>query len=244
MTELSLQLSKTQSHLLGTPALAILLTLIAYFVAVAIFRKLRQPVWCPPVLLAGLLLAAALSLCSISYPQYQAGAAWLTFLLAPATVALGVPLHQQIHHIRALWKPILVTVPLAATMAVIYALGIAWALGASGEVLASLAPKSVTAPIAIGINQQIGGSVSLMMGGLLVTGVVASLFVDWLVSWLGISDDRLIGLTLGINGHAIGTVRAFEISAQAGAFSSLGMGLTGIFTALVLPFALALLDIL
>ncbi|MDC0661520.1 LrgB family protein [Marinobacter sp. SS21] len=244
MTEFLQRLGHTLPHLQQSPALSVLLTLIAYFVAVAVFRKLRQPVWCPPVLLAGLLLAAMLWLGSISYPNYQAGATWLTFLLGPATVALGVPLYQQFHHVRALWKPILVTIPLAATVAVIYALAIAWALGGSSEVLASLAPKSVTAPIAIGINQQIGGSVSLLMGGLLVTGVVASLFVDWLASRLGITDDRLIGLTLGINGHAIGTVRAFEISAQAGAFSSLGMGLTGIFTALTLPIALQLLNIL
>lgn len=244
MTELTERIQQLIPHLLGTPALAILLTLIAYFLSLTIFRKLRQPAWCPPVLLASLLLAAMLMVLTIDYRDYQQGAGWLTFLLGPATVALGVPLYQQIHHIRALWRPILVTIPLAASVAALYALVIAWALGASGEVLASLAPKSVTAPIAIGINEQIGGSVSLLMGSLLVTGVLASLFVEWLARWLGVSDDRLIGLTLGINGHAIGTVRAFEISATAGAFSSLGMGLTGVFTALLLPVALTTLGVL
>lgn len=244
MTELATRIQHLIPQLLSSPALSVLLTLVAYFVGVGIFRKLRQPVWCPPVVLAAVLLAAILTLFSISFQEYREGAAWLSFLLGPATVALGTPLYQQFHHIRAMWRPILVTVPLAATMAVIYALVIAWALNASTEVLASLAPKSVTAPIAIGINEQIGGSVSLLMGSLLVTGVVASLFVDWLSRWLGITDDRLIGLTLGINGHAIGTVRAFEISATAGAFSSLGMGLTGVFTALALPFALSAMHVL
>lgn len=244
MTELAARLEQLIPTLLNTPALAVLLTLIAYFLSLAIFRWLRQPAWCPPVLLGALLLAAMLTLFAIDFPDYQSGAAWLSFLLGPATVALGVPLYQQFHHIRALWRPILITIPLAATVAALYALVIAWALGASDEVLASLAPKSVTAPIAIGINEQIGGSVSLLMGGLLVTGVVASLFVTWVARWLGISDDRLIGLTLGINGHAIGTVRAFEISATAGAFSSLGMGLTGVFTALLLPLALNTLGVL
>jgi len=157
-------------------------------------------------------------------------------LLGPATVALGVPLYQQMHHIRALWKPILVTLPLAATLAAVYALGIAWLMGASPLVLSSLAPKSVTAPIAMGIAEQLGGSVSLTLGGLLITGVLASVFVDWCVRWLNIKDDRIIGFALGLNGHAIGTARAFEISPTAGAFSSLGMGLTGVFTALFLPF--------
>lgn len=241
MTDVITRLQQVVPELLNTPALSVLLTLAAYFVGVGIFRKLRQPVWCPPVLVAAVLLAIILSLFSISFEHYRAGAAWLSFLLAPATVALGVPLYQQFHHIRALWLPIMVTVPLAATMAVVYALVIAWTLDASAEVLASLAPKSVTAPIAIGINEQIGGSVSLLMGSLLVTGVVASLFVDLVARWLGITDDRLLGLTLGINGHAIGTVRAFEISATAGAFSSLGMGLTGVFTAVALPYALGIL---
>lgn len=228
-------------HLLGTPLLAVFLTLAAYAVGLRVFRRLGQPNWCPPVMVAATLLAAALAALSIDYAEYRRGAAWLTWLLGPATVALGVPLYQQFHHIRALWRPILLALPLAATLAAVYAVTLAAWLGASAEVLASLAPKSVTAPIALGIVDQIGGSVSLMMGGLLITGVVATLFVDLLAPRLGIRDDRIIGLTLGINAHAVGTVRAFEISPAAGAFASLGMGLTGIFTAIWMPLAWTLL---
>ena len=79
-----------------------------------------------------------------------------------------------------------------------------------------------------------------MMGGLLVTGVVATLFVDLLSRVLSITDDRILGFALGLNGHAVGTARAFEISRTAGAFASLGMGLTGVFTALILPLAFRL----
>ena len=126
--------------------------------------------------------------------------------------------------------------PLAASLAAVYAVGIAWLMGAPLSILASLAPKSVTAPIAMGIAEQLGGSVALTLGGLLITGVLASVFVDWGAKWMKISDDRMVGLALGLNGHAIGTARAFEISPTAGAFASLGMGLTGVFTALFLPF--------
>jgi len=105
------------------------------------------------------------------------------------------------------------------------------------ETLASLAAKSVTAPIAIGITEQLGGSVSLMMGGLLITGVVAIGVVGLAAGLLGIRDERIIGFALGLNGHALGTVRAFEISPVAGAFASLGMSLTGIVSALLLPLA-------
>ncbi|KRW83912.1 LrgB family protein [Marinobacter sp. P4B1] len=218
------------------PMLSIALTLAAFLAANWLFARFRRPLWMPPVLIAALLLAAVVALSGIGFEEYEQGARWLTVLLGPATVALGVPLYQQMHHIRALWKPILVTLPLAATLAAVYALGIAWLMGASPLVLSSLAPKSVTAPIAMGIAEQLGGSVSLTLGGLLITGVLASVFVDWCARWLNIKDDRIIGFALGLNGHAIGTARAFEISPTAGAFSSLGMGLTGVFTALFLPF--------
>lgn len=219
----------------ATPALAIGLTFGAFFAGNAVFRRIGRPLWLPPVVLSAVLLAAVVALLGMDYKAYQQGAHWLTVLLGPATVALGIPLYQQMHHIRALWRPILVTLPIAATLAAVYALVIAWSLGATPEVLASLAPKSVTAPIAIGITQQLGGSVPLMMGGLLITGVVATLFVDLAARWLAISDDRILGFALGLNGHAVGTARAFEISPTAGAFASLGMGLTGVFTALILP---------
>lgn len=241
MTELFDRVQGLGAHLSDSPFLAIALTITAYFFGTRIFEKLERPVWCPPVVLSALLVAGALVLLSVDYVDYQNGAGWLTVLLGPATVALAVPLAQQIHHIRALWRPILITVPVAATLAVVYSVALAWWLGATPEVMASLAPKSVTAPIAIGITEQIRGSVALMMGGLLITGVVATLFVDLLVPRLGVDDERIIGFVLGVNAHAIGTVRAFEISHTAGAFASLGMGLTGVFTAICLPFAVEIL---
>jgi putative effector of murein hydrolase len=89
----------------------------------------------------------------------------------------------------------------------------------------------------MGITRQLGGNVSLLLGALLVTGVAAIMFVSLVARLMGITDERLIGFALGVNGHALGTVRAFEIGSTAGAFASLGMSLTGIFTALLLPLA-------
>ncbi|MGJ7459119.1 LrgB family protein [Halomonas sp. MA07-2] len=230
-------MSELLDHLLATPLLAIALTLAAYFAGDRLFRLVGAPGWCPPILVAALLLAGVLALLGIDYADYRNGAGWLMLLLGPATVALGLPLYQQMGHIRALWRPLLVCLPISALMAALYAVGIAWLLGAPPEILASLAPKSVTAPIAIGITEQLGGSVALMMGGLLLTGVAAIGFVDLIARWLTIRDERILGLALGINGHALGTVRAFEIGPTAGAFASLGMSLTGILTALLLPLA-------
>lgn len=235
MTEFAERFFSLPEVLSASPIFAIGLTLSAFFAGNWLFARIGRPLWMPPVVLSAVMLSAAIAVLSVDYVRYQESALWITILLGPATVALGIPLYQQIHHIRAMWVPIVVTLPLAAVLAAVYAVVIAWAMGATPEVLASLAPKSVTAPIAIGITKQLGGSVPLLMGGLLITGVVATLFVDLLGKWVSVKDDRILGFALGLNGHAIGTARAFEISHTAGAFASLGMGLTGVFTALVLP---------
>lgn len=226
-----------------TPLFAVGLTLTAYLLGSIVFKKLKQPVWLPAILIAAVLLAAILAIIGLPYAVYRQDAAWLTILLGPATVALGMPLYQQMPHIRALWRPLTICLPIAASLAACYALGIAWLMGSSPLILASIAAKSVTAPIAIGITEQIGGSVALLLGALLVTGVATAAFVSLASRLLNIDDERLIGFALGLNGHAIGTVRAFEISPTAGAFASLGMSLTGIFTALLLPLAWHLIGV-
>lgn len=229
--------SALREQLLATPILAIALTLAAFFIGNSIFIRIGKPSWCPGILFSAMLLAAALAVTGIDYTDYREGAGWLMLLLGPATVALGVPLYQQLPRIREMWRPLLISLPPAAMLAAFYAVGLAWLLGASPEVLASLAPKSVTAPIAIGITEQLGGVIPLMMGGLLITGVMATACVGLLAKRLKLEDPRLLGFVLGVNGHVIGTVRAFEISPTAGAFASLGMSLTGIFSALFLPLA-------
>ncbi|KAA0015671.1 LrgB family protein [Salinicola corii] len=229
------RLSQLPQQWFDSPIAAIALTLGAYFFGIRLFKLMHRPTWCPPMLIAAILIAVTIALLPIGIDDYNRGAGWLMLLLGPATVALAVPLYQQLPQIRALWKPILLTLPLSATLAACYAVIIAATMGAPKEVLASLAPKSVTSPIALGLAEELGGSRALLMGALLTTGVTAIFGVEWLSRVLRIRDPRLIGLALGINGHALGTVRAFEISSAAGAFASLGMSLTGAFTAVVLP---------
>ncbi|MFN2410981.1 MAG: LrgB family protein [Halomonas sp.] len=229
--------------LTATPLFAVGLTISAYLLGSKLFNRLKQPAWLPAILIAALLLAGALALIGMPYATYQQGADWLTVLLGPATVALGMPLYQQLPRIRALWRPLAICLPISAALAACYALSIAWLMGSPGQILASIAAKSVTAPIAIGITEQLGGNVALLMGALLVTGVATIPFVSLCARILSIDDERIIGFALGLNGHAIGTVRAFELSPTAGAFASLGMSLTGIFTALLLPLAWGLVGV-
>ncbi|MDX5433380.1 MAG: LrgB family protein, partial [Halomonas sp.] len=131
-------MSELHASLLNTPILAVALTLAAYLGGVRLFERLGRPSWCPAVLIGALLTAAARWLLRYEYIDYQRNVAWLTLLLGPATVALAVPLYQQRQHIFALWKPILCCLPLAAALAALYAVLIAWLLGAPPTVLASL----------------------------------------------------------------------------------------------------------
>ncbi len=193
-----------------------------------------------PLVTAPLVVSAMLLLTNIDYQQYQRANQPLFFLLGTATVAFAIPLHQQFHRIRNLAKPLIITLLFGASFAVISALSIAWLLGASVETLVSSAPKSVTTPIALGISEKIGGNPSLTAGIVVFTGVIGAVIGPLLFRYLGIRDDRIKGFILGICAHGVGTARAFEISGRCGAFSSLGLGLTGVITALALPWLVLL----
>ena len=222
-------------HLLQTPLLPVAMTLIAFQLGLSLFNRLKHPAWLPPIVSGGLILVAMLALLPLDYPQYYDGAKWLSFLLGPATVALAVPLFLQFHHIRTLFVPIATTLLLGAPMAAGLALAIGWGLGADPATLISIAPKSVTAPIALSLAELLGGIGSLAVGIVALTGVIGSLFAPLLCRMLQCDDERILGFVMGLNGHGIATARAFEISPKTGAFASLAMGLTGAYTALFLP---------
>lgn len=222
-----------------TPVLLLMLTFLAFSLAFWLYgAKKSRPVISSllhPLVTAPLLVSAALLLINIDYNDYRKANQPLFFLLGTATVALAIPLHQQFHHIRSLTKPLLLTLLFGATVAVITALSIAWIFGATPETLISVAPKSVTTPIALGIADKINGEPGLTAGIVVYTGVIGAIFGPALFHWLGIVDDRIKGFVLGICAHGVGTARAFEVSGKCGAFSSLGLGLTGATTAMILP---------
>lgn len=228
-------------HLLHTPLLPVALTLLAFQGGVWFYQRLNRPAWLPPIVAGSLLLVPAIYLLPLDYTSYYQGARWISFLLGPATVALAIPLFLQFHHIRAALLPITITLCVGAPLAAGLSLTIAWGLGADPTILLSLAPKSVTAPIAVALTEQLGGIVGLAVGVVALTGVLGSLFTPLLWRWLKSDDERVLGFVMGLNGHGIATAQAFEISPTAGAFSSLAMGLTGALTALLLPLCFSLL---
>lgn len=223
--------------LLRSPVFILTLTLGAYQLGTFIYRRSGSFPLLHPSVLGALAVALLLPLLQIDYPTYVEGVRVLQWLLGTATVALAVPLYQQLPLIRALALPILGTAMLGATFGSLSAVGIAWLCGGSAETLRSLAAKSVTTPIAIGISREIGGLISLTNGAVLFTAAVGITAAPLCFRLLGVRDPRIQGFVLGIAAHGMATARAFETSAVAGAFASLSLCLTGTLSAVAIPLA-------
>ena len=156
-------------------------------------------------------------------------------MLGPAVVLLAVPLFRQRAIIRASARLIAVGLAVGLPVGVLSAVGLAWLLGATPQTILSLAPKSVTAGIAVGISEQIGGLQTLTIVLVIMTGITGAVLGPIVARLARIDDPRVVGLTMGIASHGIGTARALQINEVAGAFSGLGMGLNGVLTAILLP---------
>ncbi len=228
-------------YLAESPLLGLTVTLAAYAAASRVYRRLKLYPLANPVLLAVLALVALLVITDTPYQAYFEGAQFVHFLLGPAIVALAVPLYNQFHHVRRSSLAIGVAIVAGSATAALSAIGIAWALGASKETLLSLAPKSVTAPIAMGIAEKIGGVPSLTAVLVILTGITGGVFATWTLNLIRVRDWRCRGLAVGVAAHGIGTARALQLSEVAGAFSSLAMGLNGLATAVLLPLLVRLL---
>jgi predicted murein hydrolase (TIGR00659 family) len=194
-----------------------------------------------PVVTAVLLLIALLLLTDTSYQDYFEGGQFVHFLLGPATVALAIPLYQRFGKLKALWLPVLVALLVGVTVGGASAVGIAWLLGADAQILLSLAPKSVTAPVAMGIAESIGGIPSLTAVLVVMTGVVGAVLGTKWFDLLRIRDDSVRGVAMGVAAHGIGTARAFQVSAEMGAFAGLAMALSAFMASVILPWLINIL---
>lgn len=227
-------------YLSTSPLLGLTLTMVAYQAAYWIYRRADFNPLLNPVLLAIAMLVTALTLTGTPYATYFDGAQFVHFLLGPATVALAVPLYLQFDRLKRLALPLAGALLAGSLVAMLSAVGIAWALGAADTTLLSLAPKSVTAPIAMGIAEKMGGIPSLTAVLVIMTGVSGAMMAKYVLDALRITDHGVRGFAVGVAAHGIGTARAFQVSEQAGAFAGLGMGLNGMATALLMPLLLAL----
>ncbi|AFM31770.1 LrgB family protein [Stutzerimonas kunmingensis] len=226
--------------LIHHPLFGVAITLAVFQLAYAAYEKTRW-VFLQPVLVSMTLIVGILLLCGIDYDEYRISAQWLTLLLGPATVALAVPLYLNLRRIRELFGPIVITLLVAGVFATALGMALAWAFGADDMILMTLAPKSVTSPIAMLVAEQIGGVVALAAVFVMITGVLGAIFGPELLRRFGVQHPAARGIALGLTAHAVGTAQALQESDECGAFAALAMSLMGVMTAVLLPLVVALL---
>jgi predicted murein hydrolase (TIGR00659 family) len=227
-------------YLSATPLFGLTATLVVYVLAHAGYTRLGQPPWANPVLWTVLVLAALLTATDTPYPTYFAGAQFIHFLLGPAVVALAWPLWQRREELRQRWRAVLIAALAGGAAAAASAVAIGSALGLPGEVLRSLAPKSVTAPVAMGIAEQLGGIPALAAVFAVLTGLTGAVSAKYLFDALGIAPMAVRGFALGTAAHGIGAARALQVHPDAGAYAGLALGVQVVLAALLLPLFLRL----
>lgn len=222
-------------YLSASPLLGLTITLVAYGLAYRLYLRSNSNPLANPVVTSVAMLIALLLITDTSYNDYFEGGQFVHFLLGPATVALAVPLYQQFSRLRQLWLPVAISLICGVLIAAGSSIGLAWLLGGSTEIQMSLAPKSATAPVAMGISEKIGGLPSLTAVLTVATGITGAVLGTKLFEWFRVKDDAARGIAMGVAAHGIGTARAFQVSRQMGAFSGLAMALSAFATALIVP---------
>ena len=226
-------------YLSSTPLFGLNATLVVYVLALAFYTRMGQAPWANPVLWSMVVLGLGLLATGTAYPTYFAGAQFIHFLLGPAVVALAWPLWERRAELRARWGRFTLASVVGGAAAAGSAVGPAWALGLPLEVVLSLAPKSVTAPVAMGIADKIGGNASLAAVFAVVTGLVGALSGKTLFALLGIGNDTTgwmaRGFAMGTAAHGIGAARALQVHQDAGAWAALALGLQVVTASLLIP---------
>lgn len=235
------EVSQLWVYLSTSPLLWLTATLLAYQLGLWCFKRLGYSPLAHPVVIAIFILVMLLKCSATDYQTYFRGAQFIHFLLGPATVALAIPLYREVAMIRKTFWPIAFTLLFGSLTAIASAVGIAWLLGGERVLLLTLAPKSVTTPIAMGIAEQIGGLPSLTAVAVVLTGITGVVLGDLVLNLARVRDEAARGMAFGIASHGIGTAHAMQQSRITGAFSALAMALNGLLTALLLPLLISLL---
>jgi predicted murein hydrolase (TIGR00659 family) len=219
----------------STPLPGILLTILTYALCLRVQRRAHDHALANPVAASIVVLVVLLKVTSLPYATYFASASFLHYLLGPATVALAIPLARELPRFKRLLWPMAAGLLAGNLSAACSAILLAKLLGASRQVTLSLAPKSVTTPIAMGISEKIGGLPSLTAVLVIATGVIGAVLGPWFLDRLHIDDPTMRGTAMGVSSHGLGTASIYQESSEAGAASGLAMGLSGLITALTLP---------
>ena len=229
-------------YLSGSPLFALFLTLAAYQFGLTVYKVTRQNPLANPVAIAIILVATVIQLIEMPYPTYFEGAQFIHFLLGSATVSLAIPIYRGLHSLKGRSFPLLASLVTGGLVSIISGVGIAKLLGAGSDIAGAMYPKSVTAPIAMGIAERIGVSPTLTAIFAVATGILGAILAPFVLNTLGMKAWWQRGFAIGIGAHGIGTSRAFSIHPEAGTYASLAMGMNGVISAIAIPILYHLLN--
>ena len=228
-------------YLSQTPLLWLTMTLAVYALADAASLATHRNPLMNPVLHSIWVIGLFLYFTGTSYTTYFSGAQFVHFLLGPATVALAVPLYENRKLVAAAVLPMLAALLVGSATAIVSVVAFAEAAGLPRDIVLSLAPKSVTAGVAMGISETLGANPAITVIATVLTGVMGAIVVTPTMNRLGITDFRARGFAAGLASHGIGTARAFQVDEVAGVFAGIAMGLNALVTSLLVPIAATLL---
>lgn len=235
---LNFDFSNIWVYLPASPLVELTLTLLVYNLAYRLFVYAKCNPLLNPVLTSIVMLIAFLLATDTSYEHYFEGGQFIHFLLGPATVALAIPLYQQFSKVTKIWPQVAISLVSGVSISALSSVFIAKLLGATIETQLSIAPKSVTTPVAMGISEKIGGLPSLTAVLVVMTGILGAVLGTRLLELMRIKEDSIKGIAMGATSHGIGTARAFQVSPEMGAFAGLAMALSALTTAVMLPWLL------
>jgi predicted murein hydrolase (TIGR00659 family) len=222
-------------YLARGPLLWLTVTILAYCMCDALSAALRRAPLANPVLMSICVVGLLVRGTGTTYATYFDGAQFIHFLLGPATVALAIPLYQNRQLVVRSILPMACALVAGSLTALLSAVLIARLLGAAPSIVTSIAPKSVTAAVAMGISERLGGDPGLTAVLVILTGILGAIVVTPLMNRLRITDKRARGFAAGLAAHGIGTARAFQVDPLAGTFAGIAMGLNALLTAVILP---------
>ncbi len=223
------------------PLFGVSLTLLAYQIALSLYEKTKWIIF-QPVLVSCVIIISILVTFNIDYAAYKEGTFLLSVLLGPATVALAIPLYLNLKRIRQVFWPTIFTLLVGGSLATVLGVGLAWLFGAEPFILSTMAPKSVTSPIAMLVADEIGGSASLAAVFVMITGIVGAMVGVELLRLFNVTHPAAVGLTMGITAHAVGTARSLQEGEEQGAFAALAMSIMGLLTAVLMPLVYMLIS--
>ncbi|KDR95576.1 TIGR00659 family protein [Peptoclostridium litorale DSM 5388] len=227
--------------IISTPLFGIALSLLAFDIGCIVYKKAKLPIFNPIIVSTSIIILFLLKF-DISIEDYNKGADFISFLLGPATIVLAVPLYKQLHLLKANSVAIISGITVGCITSIVSVAALSNIMGLDSIIGLSVVPKAITTPIGIELSKQIGGIPALTVVTIILVGNIGYAIAPFVCRLFGIKDKVAVGVSIGTSSHALGTTRAMELGEVEGAMSGLSIGLAGIFTVLLVPIVLKLIN--